>query len=73
MDGEPVVVRVVEPRMMTKREARKYLGMNPDILGILPVDMPNGRRLYDRKTLDANLDNLSNPRQESDDEVIARL
>jgi hypothetical protein len=65
-----MVVRVVEPRMMTKREARKYLGMNPDLTGIRPVEMVNGRRLYDRKALDHYLNSVGKPMQELDDEIL---
>mgnify|MGYP001766399551 CR=1 FL=1 len=63
-------------RMMKPREAAEYCGIPfsrlPYALPVPRVEMPHGKKLYDRNDLDAWLDGLKSNSLD-DDSIIERL
>ncbi len=66
-------LRVISPRMLTPRQADDYCGLPTKQLAIAPVEMPNGKKLYDIRDLDEYLDGLKSVQPGDDDTIIGRL
>ncbi len=70
-------VRLAPRRMLTPREAAEYCGLPtksfPVDCGARPIQMPNGRKLYDMHDLDAWLDGLKSGQPDDDEDIIGRL
>lgn len=70
-------LRVSPRRMLSLKEAAEYCGVSPKRfsieIGVAPLDMPGGQRLYDIRDLDQFLDNLKAGATESYEDIIGRL
>lgn len=70
-------IKVSPRRMLTPREAAEYCGIAakrfPVECQVLPIEMPNGSKLYDMRDLDSWLDGLKGGDVSGDDEIVARL
>ncbi|MDA4845916.1 hypothetical protein [Hoeflea poritis] len=70
-------VKVTPRRMLSVREAAEYCGLNvrqfPVYTGISPIEMPNGKKLYDMRDLDAWIEGLKGDRPDSDEDVLKGL
>lgn len=73
MPSATLNLRVSPRRMLTAREATEYTGLNVAQLPVRPVALPNGRRLYDLRDLDAFLDGLKADATSDLDAIVARL
>jgi len=70
-------IRVVQPRMMSQKEAadyvrlpmKKFLALCP----VCPVVMPGNVELYDVRDLDCWIDQLKAGAFDSDDEILGKL
>jgi hypothetical protein len=59
--------------MLSAKEAGEYCGLPAKLLPVAPIEMPNGRALFDIHDLDDFLDGLKNARPDTEDDVIGRL
>jgi len=70
-------LRISPRRMLSTRDAAEYCGLPvnrfPAACGVMPVEMPNGARLYDIRDLDAWLDSLKSGDPTGDDELLGKL
>lgn len=66
-------LRVSPRRMLSANEAGVYCGLPAKQLPVPPVEMPNGKKLYDIRDLDDFLDRLKALQANADDDVIGRL
>jgi len=66
-------LRVSPMRMMTSKEAGYYCGVPVKQLLVTPVEMPNGKWLYDIRDLDECLDGLKIGQPNQDDDIYGRL
>jgi hypothetical protein len=73
MPSATLNLRVSPRRMLTAREASDYTGVSAAQLPVRPVELPNGKRLYDLHDLDAFLDGLKGDMAADDEAIIARL
>lgn len=65
-------------RLSTAREAADYCGITQKqlrtVTGIAPVQLPNGKQLFDLRDLDRFIEGCKAPSAElSDDDILARL
>ena len=73
MPSATLNLRVSPRRMLTAREAAEYIGLPAKALPVAPVEMPNGRRLYDMRDLDEWLDDLKASGPTDADDILGRL
>lgn len=73
MPSATLNLRVSPRRMLTAREAADYTGVNAAQLPVRPVELPNGKRLYDLHDLDAFLDGLKGDGEADHEAIIAKL
>ncbi len=66
-------LRVSPRRMLSANEAGLYCGLPAKQIPIPPIEMPNGKRLYDIRDLDEFLDGLKAGQPNTDDDIIRRL
>jgi hypothetical protein len=70
-------IRVVQPRMMSIRQAADYVGLPlrrfPRICTVRPIAMPESEERYDIRDLDRWLDQIKAGNAETDAAIIGRL
>lgn len=70
-------IRVIQPRMLSMKQAADYLGVSvkrfPGICPVAPTLMPGDVKLYDRADLDQWIDQLKGGAMDSDDEILGKL
>ncbi|WP_246659085.1 hypothetical protein [Rhizobium sp. FY34] len=70
-------IRVVQPRMMSLRQAADYVGLSvkrfPSACPVIPISMPGDVTLYDVRDLDRWVDDLKTGSRDSDEEIIGKL
>jgi hypothetical protein len=59
--------------MLSAKEAGEYCGVPAKQIPVPPVEMPNGKSLYDIRDLDDFLDSLKSCRPYGDEDIIGRL
>jgi hypothetical protein len=59
--------------MLSAKEAGEYCGLPVKQIPVAPVEMPNGKSLYDMRDLDDFLDGLKSSRPYDDEDIIGRL
>jgi hypothetical protein len=69
--------KITPRRMLSAREAAEYCGLAAKAFStecsIAPVQMPQGRKLYDMRDLDAWLDGLKSEEPNGDDAILRKL
>lgn len=77
MNRAVIEVSLPPYRMLKKAEAASYCGMAAKAFEghcpVIPVQMPNGLRLWDARDLDAWLDGLKAGDADSDDAILDKL
>jgi hypothetical protein len=70
-------IRVVQPRMMSIKQAADYVGLPlrrfPRICSVKPVAMPESEERYDIHDLDRWLDLIKAGNADTDAEILERL
>ncbi|WP_244619149.1 hypothetical protein [Rhizobium sp. 18055] len=70
-------IRVVQPRMMSARQAADYVGLPlrrfPRLCSVRPVAMPESEERYDIRDLDRWLDQIKAGDARTDAEILERL
>ncbi|MEW9838556.1 hypothetical protein [Mesorhizobium marinum] len=70
-------IRVSPRRMLTTRDAAEYVGVPVKrlvgVCPVVPIELPEGSRLYDIKDLDAWLDSLKGGDVAGDDDLLRKL
>lgn len=72
MSSAIVNLRLAPRRMLNKRDATGYVGVPVEQTSVRPVEMPNGKRLWDIRDLDRYLDELRSG-DGDDDHILRRL
>lgn len=77
MAGATLNIRVVQPRMMSLKQAAEYVGVPqgrfPATCPVSPVALPGDIRLYDVRDLDDWLDLCKAGSVDSDDAILDKL
>lgn len=76
MSAATLNLRVTPRRMLSAADAAAYCGLPVKrfaLCGVVPVEMPNGARLWDMRDLDAWLDSLKSSDPTGDDEILGKL
>ena len=70
-------IRVVQPRMMSVKQAADYVGLPlrrfSKICTVDPVAMPESEERYDIRDLDQWLDQIKSGKADTDAEILERL
>ncbi|MEB2848322.1 hypothetical protein [Endobacterium cereale] len=70
-------IRVIQPRMISLKQAADYVGLPlkrfPRICSVRPVEMPESEKRYDIRDLDQWLDQLKAGDTEADQDILERL
>ncbi|MGF9562938.1 hypothetical protein AAIH70_05450 [Neorhizobium sp. BT27B] len=70
-------IRIVQPRMISLKQAADYVGLPlkrfPRICSVRPVEMPESEKRYDIRDLDQWLDQLKAGDTEADQDILERL
>jgi hypothetical protein len=70
-------IRVVQPRMMSLRQAADYVGLPlkrfPRLCTVSPIALPENEKRYDIRDLDEWLDQLKVGDANSDADILDRL
>lgn len=70
-------IRVVQPRMMSVRQAADYVGIPlkrfSRVCSVRPIAISEGDERYDIRDLDQWLDNLKAGHTDADTEIVGRL
>jgi hypothetical protein len=70
-------IRVVQPRMLSLKQASDYVGLPvkrfPAACSVSPVAMPGNIELYDVRDLDAWLDQIKRGSTDHDDAILNLL
>lgn len=70
-------IRIVQPRMISLKQAADYVGLPlkrfPRICSVRPVEMPESEKRYDIRDLDQWLDQLKEGDTEADQDILERL
>ena len=73
MGNATLNLRVSPRRMLNAREAAEYTGIKAAQLPVQPVELPNGKKLYDLRDLDAFLDGLKGEGESDHEAILGRL
>lgn len=77
MAGATLNIRVVQPRMMSLKQAADYVGLPqrrfPAACPVSPVALPGDIKLYDVRDLDAWVDLVKAGSADSDDAILDKL
>ena len=73
MPSATLNLRVSPRRMLSAREAGEYCGLPAKQIPVAPIEMPNGKALFDIRDLDEFLDGLKSSQPNTDDDIIGRL
>lgn len=77
MTSTTLSIRVVQPRMMSVRQAADYVGIPlkrfSRVCSVRPVAIAEGDERYDVRDLDQWLDNLKAGHADADAEIVGRL
>lgn len=70
-------IRIVQPRMISLKQAADYVGLPlkrfPRICSVRPVEMPESEKRYDIRDLDKWLDQIKAGDTEADHDILERL
>jgi hypothetical protein len=70
-------IRIVQPRMMSIKQAADYVGLPlrrfPRICNVRPVSLPESEERYDIRDLDLWLDQIKAGGADTDAEILERL
>jgi hypothetical protein len=70
-------IRIVQPRMMSLKQAADYVGLPlrrfPRICTVRPIAMPESEERYDIRDLDRWLDQIKAGNADTDAEILERL
>jgi len=77
MAGSTLTIQMVQPRMMSLKQAADYVGLPqkrfPIACPVSPIAMPGDRKLYDVRDLDAWVDAMKAGAKDSDDAILDKL
>ena len=77
MPSATLNLRVSPRRMLTAREAAEYCGVPVKRLGfdcgVVPIEMPSGRLMYDMRDLDGWIDGVKAGQLELHDDIVGKL
>ncbi|TCR02191.1 hypothetical protein [Neorhizobium sp. JUb45] len=70
-------IRIVQPRMISLKQAADYVGLPlkrfPRICSVRPVEIPESEKRYDIRDLDQWIDQLKAGDTEADQDILERL
>jgi predicted HTH domain antitoxin len=70
-------IRIVQPRMVSLRQAADYVGLPlkrfPRLCSVRPIEMPESEKRYDVRDLDKWLDQLKVGDNDTDADILERL
>ena len=77
MAGATLNIRVVQPRLMSQKQAADYVGLPlkrfPSACPVPLIEMPGNVRVYDIRDLDAWVDQIKSGASDPDDAILALL
>ena len=77
MSSAVLSISVIQPRMLSKKQAADYVGLTVRKFDagcpVSPIEMHGGLMMYDVRDLDTWLDQLKNGAADSDDAILRRL
>lgn len=77
MSAAMLNIRVIQPRMLSQKQAADYVGIGARkftaACPVAPILMPGGVTMYDVRDLDTWLDQLKHGAMESDDAILRKL